>query len=370
MADIVVVADLNITGDFAVIDTGDNTRCGITLKLTDGTWSAATLTIRRTNDPTADPETGTPNSADWHSVVPSLIVDNEEHIEIDCTDFRYLGLETTTPEGTHGLATAYAHVLRPPSLVDLSEDFLIEVQKGNVRGHSIIHKFGSLNVGTVLTPVCVSGFYRTPTVDTALELVSDDATDNSAGIGAREVTIVGLDDTWNEVTQTVVPNGVTPVALSTNLIRLYRMFVSSSGTYPGVTTGSHAGNLTIQESGGGIVWSAIPNVPLPLGQSKIGFYTISIGKTGYVLSIHVIVDSNKSVDAYMLQRPNADDVTSPYAGALRVLKEFIGTKGDVNLVIRSPDDPLVGPADIGFLAQVASGSGAISVDFEILLVDD
>ena len=110
-------------------------------------------------------------------------------------------------------------------------DWYTEVAKGNVPGHSLVHKFGATDAGTTMAPVTVSGFYRVPTAATALEFVSDDANDDAAGTGAREVTVVGLDENWAEVTQTVVTDGLTPVALGTDLIRLYRWYVSSSGTY-------------------------------------------------------------------------------------------------------------------------------------------
>ena len=102
-----------------------------------------------------------------------------------------------------------------------SKEWYMEVKKGNIPGHSIVNKFGAGNVGTTLTPVCISGTYQNPITATALEFVSSSVNDTSAGTGAREVTVIGLDSNWEEVSQTVTTNGTTPVALSTNLIRLY-----------------------------------------------------------------------------------------------------------------------------------------------------
>ena len=251
-----------------------------------------------------------------------------------------------------------------------ARDFLIEVQKGDVPGHSIVHKFGESTVGTTLQPVTESGFYRTPTVATALEFVSDDVNDTAAGSGAREITVIGLNSSWVEVTQTFATNGTTPVALVTDLIRLYRWYVSSSGTYADQSNGSHAGTLTIREAGAGQVWTTIDTTPLAKGQSQIGVYTIPVGKTGYIVSEHAVVDSNKDIDILAFRRDNADDVTVPYSGVMRMLNQFIGVAGDIPLVPRSPMSGLVGPCDVGFMAKVDTGTGAVSVDFEILLVDD
>ena len=121
-----------------------------------------------------------------------------------------------------------------------NRNFYAEVAKGNVPKHSLVHKFGAHTLTTTLEPICFSGFYRTPTTATALEFVSSSTNDTSAGTGAREVTVIGLDSSWNEVSQTVTTNGTTAVALSTDLIRLYRWYVSSSGTYATQTTGLKA----------------------------------------------------------------------------------------------------------------------------------
>ena len=130
-----------------------------------------------------------------------------------------------------------------------TRDFLIEVRKGNIAGHSLVHKFGEASVSTSLVPVTGSVEYPTPTSATSLELISSDTNDTSSGSGAREVTVLGLNGSWNEVSQTVSTNGTTAVALTTDLLRIYRWYVSQSGTYATQSAGSHAGTLTIRESG-------------------------------------------------------------------------------------------------------------------------
>ena len=251
-----------------------------------------------------------------------------------------------------------------------SRDFLIEVAKGNIAKHSIIHKFGKASVGTTLQPVTSSGTYQTPTTATALEFVSSSANDTSAGSGAREVTVLGLNSSWAEVSQTVTTSGTTPVNLTTDLIRLYRWYVSSSGTYATESAGSHSGTLTIRTQDAVTDWSTITITPFAKGQSEIGVYTIPTGKTGYLLSQHITVDSSKVVDIVFFQRPLADDVSTPYSGAMRVINQFIGLAGPEDLSPKSPIGPLVGPCDIGFMGKVSASTGDVSVDFEILLVDD
>jgi len=112
-----------------------------------------------------------------------------------------------------------------------------------------VHKFGAANLTTTIAPITYSGVYQTPMTAQSLEFVSSNANDISTGSGAREITVIGLDSSWNEVSQTVITDGTTPVALNTDLIRLYRWYVSQSGTYATQSMGSHAGILTIRAAG-------------------------------------------------------------------------------------------------------------------------
>lgn len=250
------------------------------------------------------------------------------------------------------------------------DPFYLAVAKGDVPGHSIVQKFGSGEVGTTLTHIHTDGLYQTPTTATALEFVSDDAGDNAAGLGAREVTVVGLDAGWNEVSQTVVTDGLTPVALGTDLTRLYRWWVSFSGVYSQLGVQPHLGNIMIREAGAGPIWSTIENTPAAFGQSQIGFYTNPINTRAYLLSKYITVDSNKVSDIYFVHREHCDVITAPFPGVRRLVEREIGVKSNFSIVYIAPKGPFVGPADLGFYGKVGVGTGIISVEFEILLVQE
>lgn len=248
-------------------------------------------------------------------------------------------------------------------------DVWLDTALGNNRSYSTVHKFGFSNVGTSMQPITHSGEYRTPTSATALEFVSSSSNDTSGGSGAREITVVGLNSDWEEVTQTVTTNGTTAVALGTNLIRLYRWYVSSSGTYATSSAGSHAGTLTIRVASGGATWTTIPITPFPMGQSLISAYTVPTGKTGYVLGENLFIDNRDTADIIFFQRPNADDVSSPYSGAMRTISYKLGLQGNFADDSRIPKGPFVGPCDIGYMGKVDSGTGDISAEFDLLIVD-
>jgi len=168
----------------------------------------------------------------------------------------------------------------------------------------------------------------------------------------------------------LVTNGTTAVALSTDLTRLYRWYVSSSGTYATQTAGSHAGTLTIRASGAGATWSQIIASPFSIGQSQIGVYTIPSGYTANLLSKNIFTDTNKTADIYFYQRPNADDVSSPYSGTMRLVEREVGVSGGFNLKTRSPKGSFVGPCDVGFMGKVSSGTAEVSCEFELLIIEN
>jgi hypothetical protein len=251
-----------------------------------------------------------------------------------------------------------------------SSDFWLKVQLGQVSGYSIISKFGRNNdVGTSLEPITGSGVYQTPTSATSLEILSSSSSDtDTSGSGAHAVTIEGLDANFALQSETVNMNGTNAVSLSNTYTRVFRMYVAESGTYATASAGSHVGTITLRVASAGATWATIDLVnSFPVGQTQIGAYTIPDGSTGYVLSLDVTVNATQDGDIIFFQRPNADDVSSPYTGAIRVVEEFIGVAGSISRQFTAPVGPFVGPCDIGFMGLTAAGSGEIEVDFQILL---
>lgn len=261
------------------------------------------------------------------------------------------------------------------NIVDLltqGADWYTQVALGNIPGYSIIHKFGASLLDTTIHPLTQSTFYRVPITNTALEFVSSSANDSANGSGAQEITIIGsveIDGDWVEVTQTLETNGLTPVSLDIDLIRLPRWYVSRSGTYATATAGSHQGTLTIREAGAGAIWSSVVLTPFPNGQSQIGVYTIPSGKIGYLISKDIFVATTKVADIYFFQRPLANDVTPPYTGIMRLVEREIGVVGGYPYQPKAPKGPFVGPCDVGFMGVVSVGTAECSVEFELLLID-
>lgn len=256
------------------------------------------------------------------------------------------------------------------------KEFMLEVAKGNVSGHSLLHKFGSNDaVSTSLVPIAEGGVYQTPTAAVSLEFVSSSASDALNSTGMHELTVVGLDASWNEqtvVTAAHATNGTTAVAISGTWLRVYRVFVSSSGAYATAATPSQIGTVTVRVVSGGATYAVLPQIVSGFGsgQSLIGAYTVPNGFTAYKVNQEFSSDisGTKTTDFFFFKRENADDVSTSYSGIMRISELSIGTQG-TNQSPHLAAEIYPAKTDIGFMA-LASATTKASVSFELLLVAD
>ena len=254
-----------------------------------------------------------------------------------------------------------------------SSNFILEVAKGNIPGHSLIKKFGAhMGLSTSYEPVSDSGTYQTPSTPTSLEIVSDSTDDAPAGSGALTITVDGIGVGWNLIEEDVIMNGNTPVSLVNDFYRVFRIRVKDSGSYGNATQSSHNSTITLSGVVGSEIWGTIQNESgLGLGSSEIGVYTIPAGHRGYIIDMHLDVESTKVVDVIGFKRESADIVTAPYSPMTAFFIKR-GIDGDY-FVTASPSVSLLGPCDIGFMAkQTGGGPGnpKVEVEFTILIVKE
>lgn len=225
------------------------------------------------------------------------------------------------------------------------------------------------NIGITIVPISDSGTLQTPTALTALEVLSDSANDTSGGSGARTVTIEGIGAGWVEVSETVALNGVTPVPLINTYYRVNDFYVATSGTYATQAAGSHGGNVTLR-SAGPTIWAQISynigSITFAMGRAGIAAYCVPLGKTAYLKSISLHVDSKKAVSIIGFYRTQANVVAAPFS-PMRKFGEWHGLVNPSNVLPAGMRGPFVGPTDIGFMGWVDATTGGASVNFELLL---
>jgi len=245
------------------------------------------------------------------------------------------------------------------------------VVAGKIKGKTITRKFGANDtVGTSWEPITSSGTYQTPTTAQTVEIVSDDNTnDKSGGTGALKIMVIGLDANWDEQSEELTLNGTTAVASAKTWLRVYRLYVTESGTYASPTGPSHNSTITVQSTGAGVVWATIAaDNNMGLGQSQVGVFSVPRNKKAYIISAIFTIESTKIVNLAMFKRLNADDVTTPF-DARRIITVQRGATDTVRYAPKAPINGFEGPSDVGFMAYTTVGASQISVEFEILLED-
>ncbi len=245
-------------------------------------------------------------------------------------------------------------------------DFFTEVQKGNVQGHTMVHKFGRnaavangvFEHVSLLSAVAV--FLTAPT--TVRIKAGGDAADTAAGVGAQAITIEGIDDSLNAVSESVATAGASASAATTALFwRVHRAYVTpaSAGTYGAANTAA----VIIENSGGG---TDLISIGIEEGQSQYGGYAVPTGFTGYLIGTHLMVDASKAADWRLLKRANFNDFSTPFQ-PIRIGNYWDGLVGHMSFQPRSPGI-LDAVSDVWYESEGSGAGTEVSVDFEILLI--
>jgi hypothetical protein len=244
-----------------------------------------------------------------------------------------------------------------------------DISRGIVSGAQSIHKFGRNSaVGANYAPVSIGGIYRTPQPAnvTALRIkAGGNANDTSAGTGAREITVIGLNASGSEITETIATAGASAsAATQQTFIRLYRAFVSKSGTYASQTTGSHAGSIVIENAAGGTDWATIFDTTFPRSQTQIGVYSIPRNRSAIITDMNISSNADKKANVILFQRQNILQSAAPYDG-MRVVEEFFQLSGLHNVVLSTPLGPFPELTDIGFMARSTTTTIDMAISFNI-----
>lgn len=250
----------------------------------------------------------------------------------------------------------------------LTKDFLLEVAKGNVPGHSLLRKFGKngdISTGSVPETVWGGGdLYEglNPTAASITEIVSSLSADtNGTGTGAYTVEIFGLDEDYVEQSEVVELNGLTPVSTSNQYLRVNRAIVRSAGS-----GGANAGIISAIH-----VDDSIEMITIEVGknQSALAAYTIPAGKTAYFISQYAA--ANRVTGNTASTYANFELVIRPFGEVFQV-KDFAGASSDNN---DSQEyyyaQPISEKSDMRIdVTYVSENNTNVSAHFILILVDN
>lgn len=241
-------------------------------------------------------------------------------------------------------------------------DFLIEVNKGKIPGHSLIHKFGqNLLASTTEQDVWGQGGIMTflQAAETMDVISTDTVNDISTGSNARVVTLFGLDASFNVIEEDVTLLA-TAVTTAKAFMRVYRMKVKEVGAY-GAT---NAGIITATASAAATVQC---DVSIGDGQSGTTHYTVPAGFTAYIVRVSITVNAAQSCDFHLHIREDADIVTSPFSPT-RAIHHWEGISQEGEDL--KANHVLPEKTDAWFTCEMSAASGEVDVDYDILLIDN
>ena len=176
-------------------------------------------------------------------------------------------------------------------------DFLLEVAKGTVLGHSIVIKYGrNPEIDTLTDPEDIwtyGGLYTYNDTPSIQYISSSDALD----VG-MEITVEGLDADYNEQSVTVLLNGQAQTQIGTGelFVRVFRAYNSGPIEF--------AGDVLIYDD---TVTSVLLGVPSPTTsvkaeirandqQTYMTHYTVPAGKTAYFMERNTNITAGASAN--------------------------------------------------------------------------
>lgn len=249
-------------------------------------------------------------------------------------------------------------VLKIPSNIIQSFPYLFSVAAGAVDGVKIIKKFGqNPAVDSTATIWDEGGIYEYLTSAQNVSIASTSANDTELGTGARSVRVSGLDENWLEKDEVVTLNGQTPVVISGQYIRIFRMEVLSAGS-----TGSGEGTI---RSGIGTFTAGVPSQTLAainngLNQTLMAMYTVPDDKVA--IFGEFFANSGKSSEV------NVDSFTREFGSVFRI-KRRVGLFESSFFVTNSFPFVNMPRDDIEIRATASVSSTPIAAGFDIMLID-
>lgn len=243
-------------------------------------------------------------------------------------------------------------------------DFVLDTNRGLQTGLSYEHIVGRCgDVNTSYREIrenCMTS-YDWMTLAERIDVVSSAADDTSAGGGARTIRLIGLDASWNKVTEDYIMNGTSTVTGGTNFIRILRAFVLTSGTYQS-PTGVNSGDITFTSATQG----EQAFMAAGKGKTTSSRWSIPSGYDGYLSRVAVQCPDSRDIDFRLYVRNNGNVVAAPFGGA-RIISSYDEITGryEENLLSYRK---LTGYSDIWAEAKTSQGTSVANVTFDIIQV--
>lgn len=240
---------------------------------------------------------------------------------------------------------------------DISVDIDLAISMGHVPGFSFIHAHG-LNesvAGTFETVWDLSSAYVYLTTPTLLNISSGDVNDTSAGSGAQEIHIDGLDGGYHPIEEHVATNGQNAVSTVKEYLRVTEIHVTEGAANAGIIYIGTGGPTS------GVPDTSYAAISAGYGQSLSAIATIPSGLIGFLYQMELSSGVSKNVIGRLMIR-NIDEVFHAH-DVLNLIDGKASTTWKYPLRIEQK-------SDIEIQALAGGAGGSVSASFTILLVKE
>jgi hypothetical protein len=244
-----------------------------------------------------------------------------------------------------------AYDIRSITQVGTSEPFELQVSRGQIPGHSVLHKFGavpSMSINTTGTIWDINDtLYPWSALTSAGTLTVDRA---SASDANKVITIQGLDADYKQISENVTLTNATGNATTQSFIRVYRAFMHNGSA-------ANVGNIDIK-----ISTTIIARITAGKAQTLMGVYTVPAGYSLYLTQGVMSVQSGADATGNFFVR---------YGGqtAFRIAHTFEVASAEYFYAFHAPFK-LPEKSDIDIRADLRSNNARITAAFDAYLIQE
>lgn len=244
-----------------------------------------------------------------------------------------------------------AYDLRSISQVGTSEPFELQVSRGQIPGHSVLHKFGavpSMSINTTGTIWDIDDtLYPWSALTSAGTLTVDRA---SASDANKIITIQGLDADYKQISENVTLTNATGNATTQSFIRVYRAFMHNGSA-------ANVGNIDVK-----ISTTIIARITAGKAQTLMGVYTVPAGYSLYLTQGVMSVQSGADATGNFFIRYGGES-------AFRIAHTFEVASAEYFYAFHAPFK-LPEKSDVDIRADLRSNNARITAAFDAYLIQE
>ena len=244
-----------------------------------------------------------------------------------------------------------AYDIRSITQVGTSEPFELQVSRGQIPGHSVLHKFGavpSMSINTTGTIWDIDDtLYPWSALTSAGTLTVDRA---SASDANKVITIQGLDADYKQISENVTLTNATGNATTQSFIRVYRAFMHNGSA-------ANVGNIDIK-----ISTTIIARITAGKSQTLMGVYTVPAGYSLYLTQGVMSVQSGADATGNFFVRYGGES-------AFRIAHTFEVASAEYFYAFHAPFK-LPEKSDVDIRADLRSNNARITAAFDAYLIQE